>query len=462
MATATVELTRTSVRSRIYGFGTLYGKTMRDSRLAFLIAAGLLGGLSLAMGAAISTVFPTPEARHEVDKLIGGIPAQMVNFFGKPVGLGTLGGYLTWKYGLTFIVATSLWSILALSSTLAGEAQPREPGSHRDHAVRQAPHCDREGRRTPHRAGARPGVHGGHDHAQLEHLRGSGARRSHPPARGDRLRAVARLHRALLRRPGVRARATARPGRRGRRLRDRARGALDGARARCGTAGRAQPVPVDGEPHPARRPVRLAGSGARRSRRSRLHRDRRRAVRPPRSRGHARHRAAVAAGGRPGRARPDQPGIRRAAPAVRLVGPRARDHGRPPRVARRPDGGPALRRHEPPEGPPAGLPRLRPHVGGGVPAGLRRAVLHRRRVRRRDAGLEVGVGRERRPPRGSPDHATDACALAGQRRDRRLHRRRDRDRHLCARRRRRLGLGRIDGGNGAARFGLARACTWRP
>ena len=122
MTTATVELTRTSARSRIYGFGTLYGKTMRDSRLAFLIAAGLLGGLSLAVGAAISTVFPTAEARQEVDKLIGGIPAQMVNFFGKPVGLGTLGGYLTWKYGLTFIVATSLWSILALSSTLAGEA----------------------------------------------------------------------------------------------------------------------------------------------------------------------------------------------------------------------------------------------------------------------------------------------------------------------------------------------------
>jgi ABC-2 type transport system permease protein len=122
MATATVELTRTSAISRWFGFGTVYGKTMRDSRLAFLIAAGLLGGLSLAMGAAISTVFPTPEARQEVDQLIGGIPAQMVNFFGKPVGLGTLGGYLTWKYGLTFIVATSLWSILALSSTLAGEA----------------------------------------------------------------------------------------------------------------------------------------------------------------------------------------------------------------------------------------------------------------------------------------------------------------------------------------------------
>jgi ABC-2 type transport system permease protein len=108
--------------SRIYGFGSIYGKTIRDSRLAFIIAAGLLGGLALVMGAAISTVFPTPESRLEIDKLIGGMPPQMVDFFGKPVGLGTLGGYMTWKYGLVFVLATSLWSILGLSSTLAGEA----------------------------------------------------------------------------------------------------------------------------------------------------------------------------------------------------------------------------------------------------------------------------------------------------------------------------------------------------
>ena len=119
---ASLQLTRSSTLSRIYGLGSIYGKTMRDSRLAFIIAAGLLGGLSLVMGAAISQVFPTPESRLEVDKLIGGMPASMVDFFGKPVALGTLGGYLTWKYGLVFVMATSLWSILGLSSTLAGEA----------------------------------------------------------------------------------------------------------------------------------------------------------------------------------------------------------------------------------------------------------------------------------------------------------------------------------------------------
>jgi ABC-2 type transport system permease protein len=111
---------------RLYGFGSVYGKTIRDSRLAFIIAAGLLGGIALVMGAAIGTVFPTPEARVEVDKLIGSMPASMVNLFGNATlmgpKLGTLGGYMSWKYGALFALSTALWSILALSGTLAGEA----------------------------------------------------------------------------------------------------------------------------------------------------------------------------------------------------------------------------------------------------------------------------------------------------------------------------------------------------
>jgi ABC-2 type transport system permease protein len=109
-------------RSRIYGFGSIYGKTIRDSRLSLIIAAGLLGGMSLVMAAGVSNIFPTPASRLEIDKLIGSIPSSMVNLFGKPVGLGTLGGYFTWKYGAIFAMGTALWSIMALSGTLAGEA----------------------------------------------------------------------------------------------------------------------------------------------------------------------------------------------------------------------------------------------------------------------------------------------------------------------------------------------------
>ena len=114
--------TTIKLRSRIVGFGSIYGKTMRDSRLSLIIAAGLMGGMALLLAAAVPSVFPNAAARHEIDKLIGAIPASMVNLFGKPVGLGTLGGYFTWKYGPIFALGAALWSIMALSGTLAGEA----------------------------------------------------------------------------------------------------------------------------------------------------------------------------------------------------------------------------------------------------------------------------------------------------------------------------------------------------
>ncbi len=121
-----VALSPIPLHRRLYGFGSIYGKTIRDSRLSFLIAAGMFGGLSLVLSAAIGTVFPTIESRHEVDKLVTSMPASMVNLFGNATlmgaKLGTLGGYLTWKYGALFALGAGLWSILALSGTLAGEA----------------------------------------------------------------------------------------------------------------------------------------------------------------------------------------------------------------------------------------------------------------------------------------------------------------------------------------------------
>jgi ABC-2 type transport system permease protein len=78
--------------------------------------------MALAMSAGVSAIFPTAASRTEVDALIGSLPPSMVNLFGRPEQLGTLGGYMSWKYGAIFALGVALWSIMALSSTLAGEA----------------------------------------------------------------------------------------------------------------------------------------------------------------------------------------------------------------------------------------------------------------------------------------------------------------------------------------------------
>lgn len=112
---------------RLYGFGSIFGKTIRDSRLAFIIAAGMLGGLALVMGAAIATIFPTLQSRLDVGALFGSIPPELNRLFANTdllgAKVGTLGGYVTYKYGIIFALGASVWSILALSGTLAGEAR---------------------------------------------------------------------------------------------------------------------------------------------------------------------------------------------------------------------------------------------------------------------------------------------------------------------------------------------------
>ena len=114
---------RTRPWSRVYGLGSIYAKTMRDSRLAFIVMAGLLGGVMFVVGAAIPNILSTPAARADIERVATDLGSVASGVAGRPINVGTLGGYVSWKYGPVFLIIASLWSILALSSTLAGEAQ---------------------------------------------------------------------------------------------------------------------------------------------------------------------------------------------------------------------------------------------------------------------------------------------------------------------------------------------------
>ncbi len=109
--------------SRIYGFGSIYAKTIRDSRLAFIIMAGLLGAILFAGGAAFGSTYHTAEARRELDSLVATLPPVLKGLYGNPVNVETLGGSLWWKYGPWSALFAGLWSILALSATLGAEVR---------------------------------------------------------------------------------------------------------------------------------------------------------------------------------------------------------------------------------------------------------------------------------------------------------------------------------------------------
>jgi hypothetical protein len=83
-----------SLWSRVYGFGSVYAKTIRDSRLAFLIVAGLLGGIMLAGCTAFGSAYATAQSRVDLKNVIDNIPAALKGLYNNPVNVETLGGSL--------------------------------------------------------------------------------------------------------------------------------------------------------------------------------------------------------------------------------------------------------------------------------------------------------------------------------------------------------------------------------
>lgn len=108
---------------RLYGFGSVFGKTVRDSRLGVVTIAVVLGGITLGGGATMANTYGTLETRQELATLSSELPPALRGLYGDPVNVDTLGGFLSWHYGAYFAMLAGLWCILALSSTLATEAR---------------------------------------------------------------------------------------------------------------------------------------------------------------------------------------------------------------------------------------------------------------------------------------------------------------------------------------------------
>lgn len=111
--------------SRIYGFGSVYAKTLRDSRLAIIIVSGLLSVFMLGAAEDYGRTYTTPQSRAGFVNLIHHLPAVITGIYGtpSPANLATLGGMISLKIAASIAVLVGLWSIIALSSTLAVEAR---------------------------------------------------------------------------------------------------------------------------------------------------------------------------------------------------------------------------------------------------------------------------------------------------------------------------------------------------
>ena len=107
--------------ARVGGLGSVFGKTLRDSRRTILVVGLLAGLLMFASAAALATQFATQQSRLELVAQAELLPVVMRGLLGEPIAVETLGGFLSWRVGNTLPAMLGIWSVLALSSTLAGE-----------------------------------------------------------------------------------------------------------------------------------------------------------------------------------------------------------------------------------------------------------------------------------------------------------------------------------------------------
>jgi ABC-2 type transport system permease protein len=105
------------------GLRSIFGKTLRDSRAPMLVVGGLLVAMILAGGDVMATTYGSLATRAELGAMSREIPPALRGIYGDPVAVDTLGGFVSWHYGGYFALVAGLWSILALSATLAAEAR---------------------------------------------------------------------------------------------------------------------------------------------------------------------------------------------------------------------------------------------------------------------------------------------------------------------------------------------------
>jgi ABC-2 type transport system permease protein len=108
--------------SRLLGLGSIFGKTLRDSRWSVLGVGVLLGLLTLSTAFAIGDQFKTAADRAAIAAQMGALPAMFRGLLGEPINIETLPGFLSWRAVGFMPVVLGMWSIAALSGVLAGEA----------------------------------------------------------------------------------------------------------------------------------------------------------------------------------------------------------------------------------------------------------------------------------------------------------------------------------------------------
>jgi ABC-2 type transport system permease protein len=117
----TVVLPTPGLGARLFGLGSVFGKTFRDSRRTALVLGLVVAGILIVTGAAIAAEFDTAEKRLAIAAQMLALPAIFRGMLGEMIAIERLGGFLSWR-SINFVpLILGIWTVVAMSGLLAGE-----------------------------------------------------------------------------------------------------------------------------------------------------------------------------------------------------------------------------------------------------------------------------------------------------------------------------------------------------
>jgi len=116
-----VDLQRPGLVARLFGLGSVFGKTFRDSRWTSLALGIVVAVILVVTAASVAAEFDTAQKRVAFAAQMAALPAIFQGMLGEMIGVERLGGFLSWRT-INFVpVILGIWTIVAMSGLLGGE-----------------------------------------------------------------------------------------------------------------------------------------------------------------------------------------------------------------------------------------------------------------------------------------------------------------------------------------------------
>jgi len=117
----TVALPTPDLGDRLFGFGSVFGKTFRDSRRTAIVVGLLLAFILVVTAAAVAAEFDTAQKRLAIAAQMAALPAIFQGMLGEMIAIDRLGGFLSWRTINFLPIILGIWTVVAMSGLLAGE-----------------------------------------------------------------------------------------------------------------------------------------------------------------------------------------------------------------------------------------------------------------------------------------------------------------------------------------------------